>query len=107
MKRGDLVLAAGKGDFAGKPRPALVVRNDMFQGFTTIVLCPITSQLTGALPIRVALPHNERTGLVKSSEVEIDKIQALHIDKVRQTIGYASEAEMLAVDDALRLWLDL
>jgi mRNA interferase MazF len=107
VKRGDLVLAAGKGDFAGKPRPALVVRNDMFQGFPTIALCPITSHLTGALPIRIPLPSNARTGLDKPSEVEVDKLQSLRIEKVKETIGHASEVEMIAVDLALRRWLDL
>ncbi len=107
MKRGDLVLAAGKGDFSGKLRPALVVRNDQFAGFPTIVLCPVTSHLTGAIPVRIPLPCNERTGLEKSSEVEIDKIQALQIGRVRETIGHANGEEMVAVDDALRLWLDL
>lgn len=107
MQRGDLVLAVGKGDFSGKPRPALLVRNDQFAGFPTIVLCPVTSHLTGAVPVRIPLPCNDRTGLDKSSEVEIDKIQAVQIGRVRETIGHASDEEMLAVDDALRVWLDL
>ena len=107
MKRGDLVLAAGKGDFAGKPRPAIVVRNDLFEGFPTVVLCPITSFLTGAIPVRIPLPSNARTGLQKPSEVEVDKLQAMHVAKVKQTIGHADESEMLAIDAALRMWLNL
>ena len=79
----------------------------MFQGFPTIAVCPVTSHLTGALPIRIPLPSNERTGLEKPSEVEIDKIQSLKIDRVRETIGHVSEEELRTIDNAIRLWLDL
>ena len=30
LKRGDVVTVSGSGDFAGKPRPAIVVQSDLF-----------------------------------------------------------------------------
>jgi len=41
-KRGDLVTVSLSGDY-GKPRPALVIQNDLLEELDSVVLCPVTS----------------------------------------------------------------
>ena len=41
-KRGDLVTVSLPGDY-GKPRPALVIQNDLLNELDSLVLCPVSS----------------------------------------------------------------
>ena len=108
MKRGDIFLIAGKGDFSGKPRPALVVQNDLFnRDAPTVTFCPITSHLTGLDLFRIALAPTGQNGLDRASEIQIDKVQAVRIRSGASQIGRTEPGEMTRVDEALRLWLDL
>ena len=55
LLRGDIVLGVLAGDF-GKPQPVLVVQNDLLNNnHSTILVCPITSYLTGAETLRLAI----------------------------------------------------
>lgn len=108
MKRGEIYIAAGKGDFSGKPRPSLVVQSDLFNGHhPTISVCPITSELTGDFLQRVAISSDQQTGLDAASEIQIDKLQVIKLTRFGRFVGTAPEEVMTRVEDALRMWLDL
>lgn len=107
MKRGDVVLVVAKGDF-GKPRPAVVVQNDLFRGLDSVTFCPLTGELRDdAEAVRVRIKRRKGTGLEKDSDVMVDKVSTVRAERVRETIGRLSDDEMAEVADALRLWLDL
>lgn len=107
LRRGDIVVCAFSGDY-GKPRPAVVVQSNLFNDrHETIMLCPISSELTGLVLFRVPLPKSEGTGLRKDSEVMIDKMTASKRRRIGQRIGRLSSSQMLLVDKALQIWLDL
>ena len=42
MKRGDVVIFAGTGNYESKPRPALVVQSDLFAAVPSVTVLPIT-----------------------------------------------------------------
>ena len=106
-RRGDVVLTALSGDY-GKPRPALVVQSDLFNAaHASLVLCPITSELTGLTLFRIALTASAANGLRKNSEVMIDKIAAARRERIRRRVGRLSPDQMKAIDRALRLFLGL
>lgn len=108
MKRGDIYAIAGRGDFASKPRPGLIVQSDIFNPYhASVTACPISTTLTEERLFRIRIASDEDTGLREDSEVEIDKVQALRRDRIGRHIGQASEQVMAAVDEALRRWLDL
>ena len=108
VRRGDIVLAAGPGDFSRKPRPFLVVQSNAFnQVHASISLCPVTSFIAGDGWIRIPLASSPETGLDRDSEAEIDKISTLRRDRIIKTIGQAPASAMRRVDDALRRWLEL
>ena len=107
LRRGDIVVCAFSGDY-GKPRPAVVVQSNLFNGLhETITLCPISSEITGLALFRVALPKSEFTGLKKDSEVMVDKMTASKRSRIRQQIGRLSPTQMSQMDRALQVWLDL
>ena len=56
IERGDVVICAAAGDY-GKPRPAVVVQSDLFNGTHSIVaVCLITTHLEDAPLFRIPVP---------------------------------------------------
>ena len=105
MKRGDIVVAAAGGDY-GKPRPYVVVQGDDLHLIGSVLLCPITTDVQGAL-FRVEIAQGPATGLRSASEIMVEKIQAVKRERIRQTIGQLDADAMLRVDDKLALVLGL
>jgi mRNA interferase MazF len=92
----------------GKPRPAVVVQSDMFNAtHASVVLCPVSSELTGLNLFRVKAAASKMSGIQSASEIMVDKMGAVAAGRIRRRIGRLSPAQMELVDSALRLWLDL
>ena len=107
FRRGDLVIAVFGRDY-GKPRPAVVIQSDLFnRSHSSVVLCPISSDLTGFSVFRVPLLQAETNGLRTDSEVMVDKLGAVERERIRQRIGRLSSPQLSLVDTALQIWLDL
>ena len=108
MRRGDIIRAVGRGDFSNKPRPSLIVQADLFnEHHPSITVCPITSHVTGDALYRVPIAITLLNGLDRDSEIEVDRMQAIWLHRIRVVIGRSSDAVMKDVDRALRLRLDL
>ena len=108
MKRGDLVLVAARSDYAGKPRPAVVVQADLFNPtHGSVTLCLLTSELRAAPLFRIPVRATKRTGLKRRSQIMVDKIFSAPRDRIGKRVGQLDDPTMTQVDDALRLWLQL
>jgi mRNA interferase MazF len=92
----------------GKPRPAVVIQTDALGGETsTILVCPLTSDLTDNLPIRPLIEPAAENGLRIRSQVMTDKLSAIRRDRIRTTIGALDAATTESVDRALMVVLGL
>ena len=88
MIRGDIVVVATKGAYTGKPRPALVVQDDLFNDVhPSVTLCPIASELIDAPLFRVPLPAGPRTSLQAPSQVMVDKVVSVPRESIGRAIG--------------------
>ena len=107
MRRGEFVTVSVSGDY-GKPRPALVVQNDLFAELPSVVLCPLTTTIrpVGNL-FRLDVDPSARNGLLLPSQIAIDKITAVPAAKVGKVIGMADDALLLRVNRALALFLGI
>ena len=99
--RGDLVAVSLPGDY-GKPRPALVIQNDLLANLDSVVLCPVTSELRTA-DFRVTLQPSSTNGLRQTSQVMVDKLSTLPRAKIGETFGRIGDEKMRAVDRAMLL----
>jgi mRNA interferase MazF len=100
------VLVALPGDY-GKPRPALVVQADALTADDcgSVVVCPLTTHLTGAASFRVAVEPTQGNGLHIRSEIMVEKLAGVARARLREVIGQLDRAAMTAVDRALLLVL--
>ena len=106
MRRGDLVTVAAAGDY-GKPRPALVVQSDVFDGLSSVTLCLITSTLLEAPLTRITVDPSSENGLQRISQIEVDKIVTVKRQRVGGVIGRLDDATMLKVNRSLAIFIGI
>ena len=106
MKRGDIIVVA-YGEL-GRPRPVVIVQGDELGATTTTVLaCPITSEVTKDLAIRPIIEAAASNGLRTQSQIMTDRLLAVPRDRVRQVIGIVDDLTSDRLDAALLLVLGL
>jgi mRNA interferase MazF len=86
VRRGDLVTVALKGDY-GKARPALIIQSDLFNEHPSITILPVTSVLRETPLFRISVHPGTDSGLLKPSQIMVDKIQTVPREKIGDTIG--------------------
>ena len=106
MRRGDLVTVALHGD-QGKPRPALVVQADRFEELGSVTVLPITGTLVNAPLLRVTVDPSEQNGLVKRSQVMVDKPQTPPRSRLGTVVGHLEDPTMVTVSRLLAVFLGL
>ncbi len=106
-QRGDVVICVLSGDY-GKPRPAVVVQSDLFNPtHASITVCPITTYVMDAPLFRLPIKPSSENGLRSSSQIMVDKISTLKVEKVRQKVGSLNIEQIAELNKALKLWLDI
>jgi len=107
VKRGDLVAVAIQGDY-GKPRPALIVQSDLFNDtHASLTVVPVTSTIVDAPLFRVTVEPSRQNGLRTVSQIMVDKVTTVRLQRLGQTIGRLEEDVMLRVSRALALWFGI
>lgn len=107
IKRGDIVLCNLSGDY-GKTRPAVVVQSDIFNPtHASVVVCPVTSFLVDSPLFRLEMSPNKKNGLLKKSQIMVDKIITIKREKVCGKVGVISHKEQDHLDNAIKLWLNI
>lgn len=100
------MTVALQGD-TGKPRPALVLQSDLFSEHPSVTVLPVTSEMRGALLFRVSVEPLAANGLQKLSQVMVDKANTVAREKVGDVFGRLDDRTMMAVNQALILFLGL
>lgn len=107
MKRGEIWTVAGGPDYAGKPRPALIVQDDAFAATPSVTLCLMTSDFADSPAVRVNFEPDDVNGLYDASQAMTDKITTVPRTKIGKRIGALTSAEMNLVDQAIMIFLGL
>jgi mRNA interferase MazF len=107
MKRAEIWTVAGGPDYAGKPRPAVILQDDAFAGTASITVCPFTTHLVDAPLIRLEVEPTKQNGLTIVSHVMVDKITTVAKAKLQKRIGKLAEEDMIRVNRAALVFLGL
>lgn len=92
----------------GRPRPGIVVQADeLTANFSTILVCPVSSDLQIGLLLRPLIEAAPENGLRLRSQIMTDKLVALRRDRIRQVIGRIDAETSEQLDRALLLVLGL
>lgn len=115
MLRGEIRLVdldPVRGSEANKRRPAVIVSNDranavaarLGRGVLTVV--PVTSNIDRIFPFQVLVPAAE-TGLRQDSKAQAEQVRSIAIERFGAALGRVPAEVMTALDDALRIHLQL
>jgi mRNA interferase MazF len=106
VKRGDVWLISG-GDYAGKPRPAIILQGDAFPAITSVTVCPLTSDPSAAPVARIMINPSPANGLKSVSHAMADKVTTVPMSKIRDRIGELTADEMALIDRTVLIFLGL
>lgn len=106
VSRGGIVLVAG-GVYASKPRPAVVIQDDLFAETDSVTVCPISSTHAKAALLRLALPADDVNGLNVDSFAMVDKITTVRRSNTRELIGSLTDVQMLELERRLVVFLGI
>lgn len=107
MRRGDIWTVAGGGDYAGKPRPVVIIQDDHFDSTASITICAFTSDETEAPLFRLPVAPSARNRLLAVSRLMVDKITTVPKSKIGRQIGRLDDEDMLRLNRALLVFFGL
>jgi mRNA interferase MazF len=107
MWRGDIWTVAGGSDYAGKPRPVVIIQDDSFDATASITLCAFTTDDTDAPLIRLLIEPNERNGLQTESRLMVDKITTVPKSKLGARVGRLDDEDIVRLNQAILVFLGL
>jgi mRNA interferase MazF len=107
VKRGEIWTAAGGPDYAGKPRPVVIVQDDRFDATASVTVCPFTTDPTDAPLFRPVIEPGPANGLHAVSRLMADKVTTVARTKLGTCLGSLTLAETKRLDQALLVFLGL
>lgn len=107
MRRGEIWTVAGGKDYAGKPRPAVIVQDDGFDGTESVTVCAFTTDATEAPLFRLEVGPSARNGLRAACRLMVDKITTVPKAKVGARIGRLDDEDLVRLNQAMMVFLGL
>lgn len=106
-KRGEVWTVSGGADYAGKPRPAVILQDDRFEDTGSITICGFTTQPLDAPLFRLLTEPSETNGLTTPCRLMVDKITTVPKTKLGRRIGRLGDADMVRLNRAVLVFLGL
>ena len=106
MKRGEIWTLRDR-QYASKARPVVIIQNDAFDIFDSVILCLFTSFDSSQIEIRVPVTPSPENGLHTLSYVMTDKIVTVDKAMLGDKIGVLSDTDMALISEHLRKILAL
>jgi mRNA interferase MazF len=107
VKRGDIWTLAGGSDYAGKPRPALILQDDRFDATDSVTVGPFTSDPLTTEIMRLRVEPTGSNGLRVPSNLMIDKIVTVPKVRLGRRIGQIGGKDQARVNKAVIVFLGL
>ena len=101
MRRGEVWTVSGGADYAGEPRPAVLIQDDHFDSTRSVTICAFTTDATDAPLFRIAVKPTAENGLVAESRMMVDKITTVPKAKLGSLVGRLSDEDVLRLNQAI------
>ncbi len=107
MRRGDIWTVAGGQDYAGKPRPVVILQDDRFDATASITVCAFTTDPASAPLFRLVVEPSRSNGLRARSRLMVDKITTVPKTKLGERIGSLDDEDVVRLNRAVLVFLGL
>jgi mRNA interferase MazF len=107
MRRGEIWTVAGGKDYAGKPRPVVILQDDRFDATASITICAFTTDPTDAPLFRLLIEPSAKNGLRAPCRLMVDKITTVPKSKAGSRIGRLDDEDVLRLNRAVVVFLGL
>jgi mRNA interferase MazF len=107
VKRGEIWTVSGGKDYAGKPRPVVIIQDDRFDATDSLTICAFTTDPTDAPLLRLVVIPSAENGLRAICRLMVDKITTVPKSKLGHLIGRIDEADLARLNQALLVYLGL
>ena len=107
MRRGEIWTVAGGKDYAGMPRPVVILQDDRFDETDALTICAFTTDPTDPPLFRLPVEPTERNGLRTPCRLMADKIATVPKTKVGSRVGRLDDEDMVRLNRAVLVFLGL
>jgi mRNA interferase MazF len=107
VKRGEIWTVAGGQDYAGKPRPVVILQDDRFDMTNSITVCAFTTDPTDAPLFRLAVEPSQSNGLRAVCRLMADKITTVPKSKVGARLGRLADEDIVRLNRAVLVFLGI
>jgi mRNA interferase MazF len=107
VKRGNIWTIAGGRDYAGKPRPVVIVQDDRFDKTLSVTVCPFTTDLADAPLARIPVEPDANNGLRFACRLMVDKISTVSRSKLGARIGRLADEDLVRLNRAIVVFLGI
>jgi mRNA interferase MazF len=104
VRRGEIWTVSGGPEYAGKPRPAVIIQDDRFDT-DSVTICPFTTDPTDAPLFRLPIEPSRGNGLDAVSRIMVDKVSIVRRTKLGAKVGALDDANLVQLNRALVVFL--
>jgi mRNA interferase MazF len=107
LKRGEIWTAAGEAEYAGKPRPVVLIQHEHFEILDSVTICGFTRDPADLPLFRILIEPSSLNGLEFPSRIMVDKILTIRKSKLGYRIGRLDDSAVARLDRAIAIFLGL
>ena len=107
MKRGEIWTVAGGPDYAGKPRPVVILQDDRFDATSSVTICAFTTDPTEAPLFRLPVEPSDGNRLRTRSRLMVDKLTTVPKTKLGAQVGRLDDEDLVRLNRAVLVFLGL
>jgi mRNA interferase MazF len=107
MRRGEIWTISVGSDYAGKPRPAVIVQDDNFDVTNSITVCALTTDETDAPLFRLPVEPTAQNGLRSPCRLMVDNITTVPKSKIGSQVGHLDDEDVRRLNQAMMVFLGL
>jgi mRNA interferase MazF len=107
LKRGEIWTVSGGKDYAGKPRPAVILQDDRFDMTDSVTICAFTTDPTDAPLFRLRIAPSEGNGLRIVCRLMVDKITTVPKTKIGTRLGRLDDEDMVRLNRAVLVFMGI
>jgi mRNA interferase MazF len=107
VKRGEIWTVSGGKDYAGKPRPVVILQDDRFDMTDSITVCAFTTDPTDAPLFRLLVKPSDSNGLRTVCRLMVDKVTTVPKTKIGEHVGRLADEDIVRLNRAVLVFLGI